>query len=545
MIKENLLSISDIARELNTGKATIKFLLKRFKKYFPSQRTDGRYLYPADTLKTLLIIQEKLEMGVLPSDIEQSLEVEDSPLTDALSASFEAPLENGDIRMSNDGLALLKSLFNDIGKQQKRIATAHEKRAQAEERKAVAIEKRASAEEKKAEAMNNIAAALQEMNQLRTGDPSAQQIAHQAAKAITNDELPEPLEVSPLDELNESDDLDALNNFDELNGLEDSVDLSEMDDIDEMNSDLSSLLEEDEILEQTSDDLMPDDSMAESSDVEFDSELEKALSDPLADLEDVFEDDLLEGGDLSSLINEDSLTEDLDITHELDDLSALIDDSIADNSRPDDSLPDESQTDESIGADSLDPDSDMPLDDLSKLIDPQDIKAHEVNDDLDDLSLLIDAPGQKNTADQKTGAPEDEMPLDDLSALIDQADAADQTEPQIELDDLSKLIDPQKNETESLTDEPAGDLDDLSLLIDSPDTPKDISEIKIDVTPEDGLDKYKAAVMKVIIALKAEGLNAEETTDQLNKNQIQTLSGKSKWGQKAISQIYKFIDAAK
>ena len=51
--------------------------------------------------------------------------------------------------------------------------------------------------------------------------------------------------------------------------------------------------------------------------------------------------------------------------------------------------------------------------------------------------------------------------------------------------------------------------------------------------------------MKIIIGFKNDNLNAEETTNLLNKNKIKTLSGKPKWGQKAISQIYKFIDSAK
>jgi uncharacterized protein YlxP (DUF503 family) len=82
-------------------------------------------------------------------------------------------------------------------------------------------------------------------------------------------------------------------------------------------------------------------------------------------------------------------------------------------------------------------------------------------------------------------------------------------------------------------------LDDLGALIN--DTPS----LKPDITPEDNLKEYKAAVMKIILGLKTQNLSAEETTKRLNQDGVQTISGKSQWSEKAISQIYKFIDSAK
>ena len=50
--------------------------------------------------------------------------------------------------------------------------------------------------------------------------------------------------------------------------------------------------------------------------------------------------------------------------------------------------------------------------------------------------------------------------------------------------------------------------------------------------------------MKIIIELKTKGLDIEETTNRLNTSSIKTLSGKPEWSQKAIAQIYKFIESA-
>lgn len=411
MSREITLSVSDIAKELNAGKATIKFLLKRFEQWLPFKLIDGLPLYPHTTLKKIILIQENLETGSLLSAIEEkldslsNLDTSDFNSSDLLDTFVSSP-QNGDIRLSNDGLILLKSLVNDIGEQQKRVAIAHEKRADAEERKAIAIEKRAGAEEKKAKAMNNIANALQEMNRLRGNDPETIQIAHEAATAIAIDE--------------------------DTNFQENKKNLQD-----------------------------------KNEDVQVD--------------------------DLSLLIQEEQKAEPIDYDlPQLDDLSLLID------SQPE--ITDKKEKNKTQGpADQI-----AELDDLSKLIDEPDESLRQDDEEMDDLSQLINEPsGRDQQPDQE---------LDDLSSLIES------DSPQI--DDLSKLID--------------SDLEPVN----------DTSEIKVEITPEEDLGKYKAAIMKIIIGLKTDGMDVEETTNRLNKNRIKTLSGKPEWTQKAISQIYKFIESA-
>jgi len=167
------------------------------------------------------------------------------------------------------------------------------------------------------------------------------------------------------------------------------------------------------------------------------------------------------------------------------------------------------------------------IDNLSLLLEPIPAPA-----DLDDLSTLIDRVSTQ--VSPKTDLCQDLSVLDDLSLLIDGSASLETPE----LDDLSLLITPDAKIHKSLppTDDP---MDDLSALIG--DTPS----LRPDITPEENLKEYKAAVMKIIIGLKTQDLSAEETTKRLNRDGVQTISGKSQWSEKAISQIYKFIDSAK
>lgn len=172
------------------------------------------------------------------------------------------------------------------------------------------------------------------------------------------------------------------------------------------------------------------------------------------------------------------------------------------------------------------------IDDLSLLIENEFQDPEGLPDNLDDLSALIETEVQSP-----------DIKVDDLSALLDTVPLESDTNE--DMDDLSGLI--------SLTEAP---MDDLSALIepvqDPPSPPlsreensKEIRPIKIDISPDDDIEKYKAAIMKVILELKTDGLSAEEVTLLLNKNKIRTLSGKPEWSQKAISQIYKFMSAVK
>ncbi|MFH2060903.1 MAG: hypothetical protein ABIJ59_18680 [Pseudomonadota bacterium] len=409
MAKENLLSVLDIAQQLDTGKATTKFLLKRFKDWIPVTFIEGQPFYPNDAINTLFTIQGKLEMGILPGDIEKELDGKrlfngDAKKPNQGSNLFDTLSNNKniqeDIRLSKEGLQILRSVFTEIGEQQNRIAKAHEKRAEVEERKAIAIEKRAEAEEKKADAMNNIAKALHEMNRLRAPDLVSQQIAHQAASIIVADE---------------SDSLSSPYNIHTDNTYTEDI----------LIDDLSLLVE-------------------------------PQTKDPIIET-------LPETDDLSLLLDETVFYD-----SEIDDLSQLLD---------------------------IAPTNDYPPDDL-----------------IDDLAKLIDKP----------------VELDDLSALIDPK--PELTDVSLDMDNLSLLIDSTTEpSTEPSTEEPTTDSD----------------PITIDISPQEDQGKYKAAVMQVIIGLKTDGLSIEETTKTLNANKVKTLSGKPEWGQKAISQIYKFIDAAK
>jgi DNA-binding transcriptional MerR regulator len=190
MTQGKSLSALDIAQELNVGKATVKFLLTRFKKWLPHERSNGMPYYRQESIKIIIKILEYLEAGMLPGEIENCLDqLSNSDPDPGFYSSFTIP-QDKDIHINKEGAVLLKTLFSDLNNQQKRIAVAHEKRAAAEERKAVAIEKRAQAEEKKAEAMNNIANALQEMNRLRGSgfESVSQNMVHHAAKALMMDE---------------------------------------------------------------------------------------------------------------------------------------------------------------------------------------------------------------------------------------------------------------------------------------------------------------------------------------------------------------------
>ena len=520
MDQDKLLSVIDITRELNLGKASTKFLLKRFKKFIPTRMVDGQPHYPKPVVNTLFTIQSRLDMGILPGDIEKQLSAGQTDET--VSTDAEPVLNYLNRALGHDQIhTTLKSVFNEIGEQQKRIANAHEKRAEAEERKAVAIEKRADAEEKKADAMNNIAKALQEMNRLRSSDPVLHQVAQQSVGAVTEDEHHPPnYDTDDLDNRTDSELIDSILK-------EDLPSTHEEDLVDDMDLDLSSLLDDDSL----------------DSD-EFDMGSLVKDTDPAEpdDSPDHFDGDSLD--DLTALLDESTRESETEISTESDDLSKLLDEI---------------------------EESDPELDDLTRLLDDTGISgpepANEMDKtdlpDLDDLSLLIEEPQSEKESTEPAVKPDDlsklldlphtESPktaLDDLYALVDTQTVP--TDGSAAMDDLSQLIDS--------SDSP---LDDLSKLIDlpasgkegvqppSPEEPKnrkesaDTDAIKIDITPKEDLEKYKAAVMQVIIGLKTDGLSVEETTDRLNKNRVETLSGKPEWSRKAISQIYKFIDAAK
>ncbi|MFO7910825.1 MAG: hypothetical protein R6V15_01550 [Desulfotignum sp.] len=361
-VGENLLSVHDISREIDAGTALTRFVLKRFGSRFVVEMVKGRPWYAKKDLPLMLWIKQMLEAGRLPGEIEKTLDAgpdlhknRTKDTSDAKAPLFEPPGE--DIRIGKDGFGLIRSFFNNMEDNQKKIALAHEKRAAVEERKAAALEKRAAAEEKKAAAMGNIAAALQQMIRQGTRDPAIQTITHEAVRTI-----------------------------------------------------------------QAEDDLT------------------RLLDTPLP------------------------------CSKDLDDLADLLDSASSDQ-----------------------PDKNA----------------------LDDLTRLVDAPRETDTAKD----------LDDLGVLITDEP---EKEASVDLDDLSLLVQPSE----------ADDMDDLKALVNTEPS------LKPDISRDQDLEKYKAAVMKIIMSLKNRGVGAEETARRLNQDKVETISGKTDWTVKAISQIYSFIDAA-
>jgi hypothetical protein len=515
MNQEKSLSITDIAQELNSGIATLKFILKRFSTWLPFEHIDGHPRYSRNVIPVLIKIQESLTAGMLPSEIDLELETgapkSVSPITSGPTnpdaEKSDQPTDSDfilssdqDIRVSKDGLSLIKSLFDDIAIQQNRVAAAHEKRAEAEERKAVAIEKRAEAEEKKAIAMNNIASALQAMNINRRID--SQEIAHTAAQVLALDETSQDMDLSdfddtPLENIDSSEQQDDTEMFD---SPDPSIDLLEASEI--QMDDLSDLIQEDILLDQ--------------GPIPQEEPLPLEKSKPAVALDD-----------LSQLIDE-PLSEPVDV----DNLSALID-TVSAQAPPETDLSPEQLPpldDLALLIEDIASLAPSELDDLSLLIAVQSTEESQPPMALDDLSALIesDAAVQDSLppADDSVGTPVDEALLDDLSALIEDAPL----DPP--LDDLSALV------ADIPVDAPLEE-DDLSALV------EDAPSLKPDITPQEDLKAYKAAVMKIILDLKTKNMSPEETTKRLNQDGVQTISGKSQWSQQAVSQIYKFIDSAR
>ncbi len=393
-VGENSLSVHDITREIDAGIALTRFVLKRFGSRFCVEMVKGRPWYAKKDLPLMLWIKQALESGRLPEEIEKTLDADPdlhknhhkdtSDVNKALS--FEQAGE--DIRIGKDGFQLIRSLFNNMEDNQKKIALAQEKRAAVEERKAAALEKRAAAEEKKAAAMGNIAAALQQMITQGSQDPAIQAITHEAVRTIqAEDDLTQLLDIR-----------------------------------------------------------LPD-------------------------------------------------------AKDLDDLADVIDSASSDQ-------PDKND-----------------LDDLTQLVDvPQKTDTAKDLDDLDDLGILI-TDGSENEAS---------VDLDDLSLLVQPSETDD-------LDDLSRLIPAENEPGDNLgrqTDQNDAPLDDLAALVNTEPS------LKPDISRDQGLEKYKAAVMKIIMSLKTRGVTAEEAARRLNQDKVETISGKPDWTVKAISQIYSFIDAA-
>ncbi len=129
MHSNSFLNISQLSKELGSGEAIIKFVIKRFKKWIGTIDDTGQLGYNQSNLITIITILEKITNGTLPSLIEEEL-------------------ENGIIMVANSNVNKQPQQDKNF---QKRIA--------------IALEKRNEIEKTKTEALNNIA---KEISKLKT-----------------------------------------------------------------------------------------------------------------------------------------------------------------------------------------------------------------------------------------------------------------------------------------------------------------------------------------------------------------------------------------
>jgi len=271
--------------------------------------------------------------------------------------------------------------------------------------------------------------------------------------------------------------------------------------------------------------------------------------------------------DLSLLVNETALT-----PEDIDDLSSLID-SVSDpdsdlegrpeetqsapetNNQPND-MDDLSKLVDSDLSSSNSPDNrndnkddnEDDLDDLFSFVDMDTDVPKDLNGDPDDLSLLVDGTGEEESGQVPPGA---DTQTDDLWSLVSDTQGSNQeiqspVEPSAdapEMDNLSALINEAPENRQATADTTSEENEDS---VDAPtDSLTETPSIKPDISPDQDMKKYKAAIMEIIIELKQQGLTARQTTDRFNHDGVATLSGKPTWGLKAIEKIYRFIDSAK
>lgn len=502
MTRSTLLTIDDLIDELDMGKATLKFILHRFSPWLVTQIVDDETYYTEQAVTTLLKIKKLLDTGILPEQIEDSLTQEAEMLKD--TAKHPAGSQ-GSIPMDIASTSMFKDMFAVYIEKQDRIALAQEALAKVEARKADAMEKRAAAEEKKAAAMTNIALALQEMNQRHSAASQTMEIVGRAVETMALEESP------GLDESFSDSEFDEnMHLFEDPVPMEDPFKDQAHEDSDDIGSssmdDLSLLVNETALTPEDIDDL---------------SALINSVSDPDSNLESLLEETQ-------------SIPETSNLADAMDDLSKLVDSDVSSPNSSDN----KNHTEED-------------LDDLFSLVDIDSDIPKDINTDLDDLSKLIEDTGENAVVD-----------LDDLSALIEEPEHSQEP-----MDDLSRLIKPASHEGPGDLDDLSAligssgqsqePMDDLSLLVDGngeqsgqarsevDSQVKGTPSIKPDISPNQDMKKYKAAIMKIIIELKGQGLTAQQTTDRLNRDDVATLSGKPAWGLNAIDKIYGFIDSAK
>jgi DNA-binding transcriptional MerR regulator len=253
------------------------------------------------------------------------------------------------------------------------------------------------------------------------------------------------------------------------------------------------------------------------------SSLIDSVSDPDSDLEDRPEETR-------------SAPETNDQPNDMDDLSKLLDSDLSSSNSPDNRN------------DNKD-DNEDDLDDLFSFVDMDTDAPKDLNGDPDDLSLLVDGTGEES-GQVPPGA---DTQTDDLWSLVSDTQGSNQeiqspAEPSAdglapEMDNLSALINEAPENSQATADTTSEENEDS---VDAPtDSLTETPSIKPDISPDQDMKKYKAAIMEIIIELKEQGLTARQTTDRFNHDGVATLSGKPTWGLKAIEKIYRFIDSAK
>ena len=146
MSLNNFFTPSELARETGQGESSVRFWLNRFSQWLPHAVDRGQKLYTRESLATLLVIAEKIDAGMIPSEIETLLE--DRAFNTRKQAKGSQEKQPPDT-FGNKSLEMIQSILGTMTGLQERIATAQERRAGAEEKKAMALERRAEAEEKK------------------------------------------------------------------------------------------------------------------------------------------------------------------------------------------------------------------------------------------------------------------------------------------------------------------------------------------------------------------------------------------------------------
>ena len=537
MSANDLMTPSMLAKELNAGSVTVKFWLKRFGKWLPHTDVNGEKLYHADTLKTLLSISEKIDSGMVATDVEQVLDAENSPINsdDQSLNSFIPSLQSiiqdvPELVSSNQPLALnesiklISALFEKFYSQQERIAAAEERKAAAEEKKAVAEEQKAEAELQKAEALARRAEAeLQKANAMNNLADALKSISTGFMSALANGSVFPPGDDIPAN----SQDQKAVEPTSVGGGDQRVPGDEQVYDQETLNSEIDDLSKLIEIDTTTAENIQID-----SSDIESDEKMD----------------------DLSALVDEVTAPSDFSdntLNSEMDDLSKLIEIGTT--------------TAENIQIDSSDIESDETMDDLSALVDEDEHHHYEIQEildsDLDNLAALIDDDTQLQEASVDNLLDNDSFnssAMNDLSVLIDEEPTY--LNPNIldsDVDDLMSLIPdnnkympPRKSERRTVTSildndimDDSPNIDALSAIDDQSDTgtlPK-IERPKASL--EQNFEQYKSEVINIIIQLRKQGHSVEQTTDILNEEEIKPLSGKNRWTTKMIAKIYTFIEA--